>query len=84
MWNSGGIGGKLGNCVSPMGKQNSLAGKLISPRSGKKGENEGKLFHKNSLLGNLCETGDENEREISFPCSVSIAQYCMFVYFIDY
>ena len=45
------IGGKLGNCVSLMGKQNSLAGKSISPTSGKKGENEGKLFHKNSHWG---------------------------------
>ena len=61
--NSGEIRGKLGNCVS-LGKQNSLAGKSIFPTSGKKGENEGKLFHKNSHLGNLCETGGENEREM--------------------
>ena len=32
--------------------------------SGKKGENERKLFHQNSHLGNLCETGGGNEREM--------------------
>ena len=55
--NSGEIRGKLGGnsgiVFPPMVKQNSLAGKSISPTSGK---NEGKLFHKNSHLGNLCET----------------------------
>ena len=49
-----------------MQKQNSLAGKSISPTSGKKGENEGKLFHKNSHLGNLCETSGGNERGFRF------------------
>ena len=58
------------NCVSTMGKQNSLMGKT--------GENKGKLFYENSNLGNLCETGGGNEREIigtfvfttSFNCTV--------------
>ena len=76
--NSGEIGGELGECVSPMRKQNSLEGKSIFPTLGKKGENEAKLFHKNSHLGNLCETGGENEREMkgnfvfttSFNCTV--------------
>ena len=44
-----------------MGEQNSLAGKSIPRTSGKKWENEKKLFHKN-----LCETGGENEREFCF------------------
>ena len=39
------------NCVSPMVKQNSQTMKSISPTSGKKGENEGKLFHENLLRG---------------------------------
>ena len=34
----------MGNRVSPLGKQNYLVGKSITPTSGKKGENEGKLF----------------------------------------
>ena len=74
----GGIGGKLVDCVSPMVKQNSQTVKSISPTSGKKGENERKLFHKNSPQGNLCETGGGNEREMkgnfvftaSFNCTV--------------
>ena len=37
--------------------------KSISPTSGKKGENEGELFHKK---WNLCETGGGNEREFCF------------------
>ena len=76
--NSGEIEGKLVNCVSPMVKQNSQTVKLISPTSGKKGENEGKLSHKNPPWGNLCETGWGNEREMkgnfvfttSFNCTV--------------
>ena len=51
------------NCVSPMGKQNSQT-EINFPTSGKKGENNGKLFHKNSPQGNLGETGGGNEREI--------------------
>ena len=64
--NSGKVGGKLVNCVSPMVKQNSQTVKSISPTSGKKGENEEKLFHKNSPQGILCETGGGNEREFHF------------------
>ena len=40
--------------------------KLISPTSGKRGENKGELFHKNSPQWNLCETGGGNEREFRF------------------
>ena len=63
--NSGEIRGKLVNCVSPMVKQNSQTVHIF-PTSGKKGENEGKLFHKNSPQGNLCKTGGGNEREFRF------------------
>ena len=76
--NLGEIRGKLVNCVSLMVKQNSQTVKSISITSGKKGENEGKLFHKNSPHVNLCETGGGNEREMkgnfvfttSFNCTV--------------
>ena len=75
---SGEIGRKLVNCVSPMVKQNAQTVKSISPTSGKTGKNEGKLFHKNSPQGNLCERGGGNEREMkgnfvfttSFNCTV--------------
>ena len=61
-----------------MVKQNSQTVKSIPPTSGEKGENEGKLFHKNSPQKNLCETGGGNEREMkgnfvftnSFNCTV--------------
>ena len=62
----GEIGRKLGNCILSMGRQNSLKGNSISPRSKKKGENEEKQFHKNSHLGNLSETVGGNEREFRF------------------
>ena len=66
------------NCVSPMVKQNAQTVKSISPTSGKTGKKEGKLFHKNSPQGNLCERGGGNEREVkgnfvfttSFNCTV--------------
>ena len=60
----GKIGGKLVYCVSSMVKQNSQTVKSISPTSGEKGENERKLFHKNSPQGYSCETGGGNEREM--------------------
>ena len=37
-WEIVGIRGKLGNCVSLMGKQSSLARKSIPPSSGERGE----------------------------------------------
>ena len=49
-----------------MVKQNSQTVKSISPTSGKKGENDEKLFHKNYPQGNLCETGGGNKREFRF------------------
>ena len=49
--NSGGIGGKLVYCFSPMVKQTSQTVKSISPTSGKKGGNEKKLFHRIPLRG---------------------------------
>ena len=43
--------GKIGEMCFPLGKQNSMAGKSIPPTSGKKGENEGKLFPKIPIWG---------------------------------
>ena len=60
--NSGEIWGKLGKNWG----QNSLVGKSISPTWGKEVENEGKLFHKNSHLGNVYETAGGSEREFRF------------------
>ena len=68
-WEIGEIWGKLGENWGIVFPQS------ISPTSGKEGENEGKLLHKNSHLENLCETGGGNEREFvffttSFNCTV--------------
>ena len=49
-----------------MVKQNSHTVKSVSPTSEKKGENQRKMFHKNSPQGNLCETGGGNERGFRF------------------
>ena len=72
---SGGIIGKLGEFGGNSGKNWGEIGKLCFPNGETEfpdeqinfphiGENEGKLFHKNFHLGNLCEIAGENEREM--------------------
>ena len=70
--------GKIGELCFPDGKTELPGEEINSPLIGGKGRNEGKLFNKNSHLGNLCEAGGENEREMkgnfvfttSFICTV--------------
>ena len=73
--NSGGNSGEIGESCFPNGETEFPDGEIDFPQIGEKGGGDGKLFHKNSHLGNLCETGGGNERELS-P-QVSIAQYCI-------
>ena len=67
--NSGEIGWKLVNYVSPMVKQNSQTGKSISPTSVKKGEMRENFFTKTPSGGfvwNRWEKWKGNEREFRF------------------
>ena len=60
--------GKIGELCFPNGETESPGGEINFPTSGK---NEGKLSHQNSHLGNSCETGGSNEREMKFRFHVN-------------
>ena len=71
-------GGEIGELCFANGETEFTEWEINFAHIREKGENEGKLFHKNSLQGNLCETGGGNEREMkgkfvfttSFNCTV--------------
>ena len=62
--NSSEIGRKLGNCVSPIGKQNFLTKNLFPPHRGKRAKMRENCFTKIPIWGTCVKQVGGNEREM--------------------